>query len=166
MELPKRKPTRLKEYDYSQNGADFITICTKDRRCILGEINTPCSVGEAALCLPKIILSPYGKIIEKYIRNIPCAYETVSIDKYIIMPNHIHLLLSIDRESGRQGATSPTISSVIKGIKSLVNKQIGINIFQRSFHDHIIRGEDDYRGIWQYIDTNHLKWQEDCFYTQ
>lgn len=164
MDLPKRKSPRLKLFDYSQNGAYFVTICTKDRRCILGEINTPCSVGEAALCLPNIVLSTWGKIVDSHIKSINDVYPDITVDKYIIMPNHIHLLISIN--NGRQGAASPTISHIVKGIKSLVTKQIGVNIFQRSFHDHVVRGEKDYLEIWQYIDTNHLKWQEDCFYIQ
>ncbi len=164
MELPTRKPTRLKEYDYSQNGAYFVTICTEGRKCILGEIGAIEYVGEAALCLPKINLSQYGKIVDQYIKNIDDVYTGITVEKYVIMPNHIHLLILISRKDGRQRAASPTISGIVKGIKSLVTKEIGGNIFQRSFHDHIIRNEKDYLEIWQYIDTNHLKWQEDCFY--
>jgi REP element-mobilizing transposase RayT len=82
------------------------------------------------------------------------------------MPNHIHLI--IQNDNGTMWASSPTqsISQKIKSFKTLVTKEIGHNIFQRSFHDHIIRGEKDYLKIWNYIDTNPQKWQQDCFFTE
>jgi REP element-mobilizing transposase RayT len=149
--LPKRKPTRLKQFDYSQNGYYFITICTYKKQKILCDI-----VGDDAHIVP----SKCGIIVEKYISNIP------GIDKYIIMPNHIHLI--IQNDNGTMWASSPTqsISQKIKSFKTLVTKEIGHNIFQRSFHDHIIRGEKDYLKIWKYIDTNPQKWQQDCFFTE
>jgi REP element-mobilizing transposase RayT len=149
--LPKRKPTRLKQFDYSQNGYYFITICTHKKQKILCDI-----VGDDAHIVP----SQCGIIVEKYISNIP------GIDKYIIMPNHIHLI--IQNYNGTMWASSPTqsISQKIKSFKTLVTKEIGHNIFQRSFHDHIIRGEKDYLKIWNYIDTNPQKWQQDCFFTE
>ena len=83
VEYPKRKKNRLENYDYSQNGAYFITICTRERRKILREI-----VGDDAHIVPK----PYGQIAEKYICNVP------EIEKYVIMPDHIHMIiLSIGR---------------------------------------------------------------------
>ena len=149
MQLPKRKRTRLKDFDYSQNGYYFITICTKDKEKLLCEI-----VWDDAHIVP----SPYGVVIEKYIKSI------VGIDKYVIMPNHIHLIIKID--SGTMWASSPTksISQLIKSFKIIVTKEIGKPIFQRSFYDHIIRNENDYLKIWNYIDTNPMKWNEDCFY--
>ncbi len=162
MELPKRKPTRLKDFDYSQNGAYFVTICTKDKQCIFSEV-----VGGGALDAPQNILSETGKIAEKYIlstNNIP----DVAVDKYVIMPNHIHLILIVHNTGGTSKAPSPTnniISHTISTFKRFVNKEAGQNIFQRSFHDHIIRDEQDYLKIWNYIDTNPQKWREDCFFT-
>ena len=84
MEFPERKPVRLRNYDYSQNGAYFITICTQGRRKILSEI-----VGDDAHIVPRL----YGQVAEKYIRNVS------EIDKYIIMPDHIHLLIRLDTGS-------------------------------------------------------------------
>ncbi|MBR2476769.1 MAG: hypothetical protein IKB50_01390 [Clostridia bacterium] len=91
MDLPKRKPTRLKEYDYSSPGAYFITVCVKDKKHILGKI-----VGDDAHIVPKNELSEYGRVCDKYIKNINNKYENVSVDKYVIMPNHIHLLISLN----------------------------------------------------------------------
>ena len=163
MDLPKRKPTRLKNYDYSSCGAYFITICTRDKQKILCDI-----VGDGAHDVPQIKLSQIGKIVEKYIlstNNIP----ELTVDKFVIMPNHIHLILLLQNENGTSRAPSPTnnkISHSISTLKRFVNKDVGYNVFQRSFHDHIIRDERDYLKIWNYIDTNPQKWNEDCFYAE
>ena len=158
MKIPQRKPTRLDGFDYSAPGAYFVTICTKDKKCILGEI-----VGDDAHIVPQNKLSQIGLVCEKYILNINTVYEIVRVDNYVIMPNHIHLLLSIH---GTMWASSPTINveTIIRSFKTLVTKETGGKIFQRSFHDHIIRGEEDYIKIAEYIDTNPLKWELDCFY--
>ena len=156
--LPVRKPNRLKGYDYSQNGAYFITICVKDRRELLGKIVVR---GDAHIA-PYTQLSQYGTVVERYINGI------TGIGKYIIMPNHIHMIIFIrSDENGTMWSSSPTTQSVpqlIKSFKTLVTKEIGVSLFQRSYHDHIIRNEQDYLSIWQYIDTNPVKWEEDCFY--
>ena len=87
------------------------------------------------------------------------------------MPNHIHIILCVEND-GRENP-SPTIANVVGWLKYNATKQInlidgntGNQIFQRSFHDHIIRGENDYLKIWNYIDTNPSKWKDDCFYTE
>ena len=94
MELPYRKSIRLKEYDYSQNGAYFITICTHNRERIFGDI-----VGQG-LCSCR--LSPIGEIINNEILNIEKRYMGIKIDKYVIMPNHIHLIIQIHNESRQE----------------------------------------------------------------
>ena len=158
MELPKRKPTRLKAFDYSTPGAYFVTICTNGKKQILSRI----AVGDDAHIVPKNRLSQYGFICDKYIKNMNSKYEDVTVDKYVIMPNHIHLIVCID---GTMRASSPTsIVDVIRSFKVLVTKEIGVSIWQRSYHDHIIRGKTDYNKIWEYIDTNVAKWELDCFY--
>ena len=158
MNLPKRKPTRLKGYDYSTPGAYFITICVKDRKQLLSKI-----VGDDAYIVPQNNLSEIGLICDKYINSINIKYENVTVDKYIIMPNHIHLIVFLH---GTMWASSPTknIETIIRSLKTMVTKEIGYSIWQRSYHDHIIRGEKDYQKIWEYIDTNALKWEKDCFY--
>ncbi|MBQ9859989.1 MAG: transposase [Clostridia bacterium] len=161
MDLPKRKPTRLKQYNYSTDGAYFVTICTKDKRKVFGKI-----VGGGALDAPQMILSEIGGIVDKYIQSTNNIPEIV-VDKYVIMPNHIHLLLRI--ENGTSRAPSPTnqiLPHAISTFKRFVNRDARCSVFQRSYHDHIIRDEADYRKIWNYIDTNPAKWQEDCFYVE
>ena len=147
-----RKPNRLKNYDYSSQGAYFITICTLDRKCILSRI-----VGGDALIAPQTNLTHSGEIARKYIESM------AGIDKYVIMPNHIHLLIAID---GPMKASAPTISvpNLIRSFKVLVSKEIGQSIWQRSYHDHIIRDEEDYLNHLQYIENNPAKWSEDNYY--
>ena len=162
MNLPKRKPTRLKEYDYGAPGAYFITICTNDRKCILGDI-----VGQG-LAPAEIILSQYGKIAKEQLLDLENRYKTIKIDKYVIMPNHIHIIIFLDNTAG--ASPRPTISDIICSFKSLTTRICNTSvkkpqkIFQISFHDHIIRGDKDYQKIWEYIDTNVLRWEKDCFY--
>lgn len=154
-ELPKRKPNRLKDYDYSQKGAYFITICTQNKKCILSHI-----VG-ADIIRPKgIELTEYGKIVENAIENIPIIYPNCLVDKYVIMPNHIHLILSIRNSSGRI-ISAPT---VIGQFKRYVSKTVGISIWQKGFYDHIIRGDEDYISKARYIENNPARWQEDKYY--
>ncbi len=159
-DLPKRKPTRLKDYDYSLPGAYFLTICVKDRKQLLSKI----TVGDDAHIVPINQLTNLGLICDKYIKNIDIIYENVSVDKYVIMPNHIHLIISL---YGTMRASSPTknIENIIRSFKIMVTKEIGKSIWQRSYNDHIIRDKADYENIWKYIDTNALRWEKDCFYT-
>ena len=154
-ELPQRKVNRIGQYDYSQNGAYFITICTRDRERVLSDI-----VGDDAHIVPK----PYGEIAEKYIRNVP------EIEKFVIMPDHIHMLLRIDLvgEAFRlpeygTGDPSPTLGNIVGWYKYQATKQInllqntpGNQLFQRSYYDHVIRNAQDYKEVWEYIENNPL----------
>ena len=161
---PERKPTRLKYFDYSTPGVYFITICTKDRKQLLSEI----IVGDGVLDVPQNMLTDYGRIADKYINQINEFYGHISVDKYVIMPNHVHFILSIENaENGTSRTPSPTnseISKFVSTFKRFCNKEYGANIWQRSFHDHIIRNQKDYEKIWKYIDGNVLNWEKDCFY--
>ncbi len=158
MNLPKRKPTRLKDFDYSSPGAYFVTICTKDKKCLLSDI----IVGEGLCPLPKNSLTAIGKETEKSIQYIGENFADIDIDKYVIMPNHVHLIVTI-KDSGGDG--TPPLQDVIRNFKSYTTNKYGKVLWQRSYHDHIIRSEKDYQKIWEYIDTNPLKWKLDCFYS-
>ena len=120
-------------------------------------------VGDDALIVPKNNLSEIGMICDKYINNINNVYENIAVDKYVIMLNHIHLIIILN---GMMRASSPTknIQNVIRSFKTMVTRETGYSIWQRSYHDHIIRGNDDYKKIWEYIDTNVIRWEKDCFY--
>lgn len=156
MEFPKRKNPRLRQFDYSAPGVYFVTICIKDMAQILGNI----TVGGDALIAPQMNLSSVGIIVDKYIKNIP------GIHKYVIMPNHLHMIIIIGNGAMRASPPTQSIPSRIRSFKKMVTREMGISIFQRSFHDHIIRGERDYKKILEYIDTNVIRWQKDCFYME
>ena len=116
-------------------------------KCVLSRIN----VGHDAHIVPKIDLTDYGKIVEKHLQLIP------GIKHYVIMPNHIHLI--IVKDNGTMWASCPTsISDDIRSFKTVVTKEIGESIWQPRFHDHIIRDDNDYAYHIQYISENPKKW--------
>ena len=169
-ELPKRKRLRLKNFDYSTPGAYFVTVCTHNRKCTLSRI-----VG-AIHESPEIQLTEYGKIVDRLINTIP-PQSLATIDRYVIMPNHIHLVIMITdsdelraiRESPLRGRS--VISKIIGYIKMNASKEIhnrygNETVWQRGFHDHIIRDRNDYEKISKYIYENPIIWQYDCFYTE
>ena len=151
MELPTRKANRLPDYDYSTANAYFITICANDRKNLFWQ-----PVG-ATTGRPQ--LSVCGRIILQNIQLIYRHYPAVTVDHYVIMPDHIHLLLQIHADGGRP-MTAPTVSRIIKQFKGIVTKQIGRSIWQKGFYDHIIRDENDYFTKRQYIEENIAKLAE------
>ena len=172
-ELPVRKPNRLKGYDYRNQGAYFVTICTHKRYEIFGQI----PVGEGLALpadidtnIPIIQLSDYGKIAENEITKIEQHYDCVFTNCFVIMPNHVHLIIYLLDNAGKAGvdagraSPSPTLGNVIGGYKSGVSRLCGFPVWQRSFHDHIIRNEDEYNKIAAYIENNPITWKDDCFY--
>ena len=167
-ELPKRKKNRWENYDYSSCGAYFLTVCTLEKQNYLGKIvgaisdRQPHAVGfENALGdhdSAYIELSEYGKLVEQAILQIPVIYPALSVDCYTIMPNHIHLLLIVHCDECGRSLIAPTVSRVIRHMKSHVSKQIGVSIWQKSFHDHVIRNRQDYEEHVKYIFENPMRW--------
>ena len=160
--FPKRKPTHMKSFDYSENHRYFITICSDGKRKIFSDI----SVGEG-LAPPVIHLSAIGKIIEEQLLALSTRYHQIEIENHVIMPNHLHMILRLENAGG--ASPSPTTHDIICTLKSLVTRscrQIGYrgNIWQRSYYEHIIRNEDDYKNTWIYIDNNPARWSEDEYY--
>lgn len=162
--LPNKQAIRLKNYDYNSPGTYFITICTKNREEILSHI----CVGTGVLDRPQNRLTKYGQIADKQLIFMSDFYDNVAVDKYVIMPNHIHLLLTIKASpNGRSGTPVPTNSLVAKFIstfKRFCNKVYGYNIWQDRYYDHIIRNQEDYNAKWEYIEYNPLKWESDHLY--
>ena len=101
-----RKTVRLQEYNYNTAGVYFLTICTEKRKCILSRI-----VGTGVLDGPQVCLSPIGVIADKYIRQLNDFYQDLSVESYVIMPNHIHILLQI--KEGPSGTPVPTIQNTV-----------------------------------------------------
>ena len=143
-----RKATRIKNYDYSAPNYYFITISTCEKTFLFGQPGQ---------------LNWIGNTVEKHIRNIPTYYKSVFIDKYVVMPNHVHMILVLC------GNDNPPVQQIIGQFKTGVTKEIrirepGMEVWQRSFHDHIIRSQKGYEKIWLYIEDNPRKWEEDCFH--
>jgi REP element-mobilizing transposase RayT len=152
-DLPVRKNIRLKNYDYSNAGCYFVTICIQNGHEMLGKV-----VGATVPGRPHVELSELGNYVDCAITYYK-KKKKVTIDKYVIMPNHIHLIIVIQPETGDRGR-SP-LHYIIRNLKSYVTKKAGFSPWQKSFHDHIIRDEAEYRKIWRYIDENPAKWDED-----
>ena len=162
-----RKPTRLENYDYSSNGAYFITICTEGRRQILSRI-----VGVDVPDDPKNVeLLPCGIVANKYINRLNEFYDNIVVDRYVIMPNHIHILLFVYRD-GASRTSPPTarqhsvVSRFVSTFKRFCNKECSRNIWQRSFHDHIIRDRNDYMEHLRYIHENPKHWYCDELFSE
>ena len=145
-----RKSPRIPGYDYSRENYYFVTICCYEKKCIFGQAE---------------ILSRAGQIAHDMLCNLSTHYTEISVDKFIIMPNHVHAIVAIEGENQRHRLD--TIIGLYKsGVTREIRKEIpNIQIWQRSFHDHVIRNQQQYEKIWTYIDNNPLKWELDCFYT-
>ncbi len=163
-ELPKRKTMRLQGADYSSPGVYFLTVCTRDRACLLSKISSDgCTVD----------LLPHGTVAEKYIRQLNDFYDDIEVEQYVIMPNHIHLLLFIKQEpclvAPTEGPSRTTqnsaVSRFISTFKRFCNKEYGTNIWQYRSYDHIIRNRKDYEEHVKYILENPLNWYYDELYS-
>ncbi|MCK9314394.1 MAG: transposase [Methanocorpusculum sp.] len=164
MKLPQRKFQRLKNYNYSQNNAYFITICTQNRLPLFGKIENS-----------NLILNNAGLMVFNKFEEISEFYPDIIIDKFIVMPNHLHAIMLIQHDGTAQGPF-PTLSEYIKRFKTLTTKlyidfvkkgeypPFDKKIWQKSYYDHIIHNEAEYQKICEYIDTNPLKWELDKYY--
>ena len=168
-----RRAIRLPNYDYSQSGAYFITICTHQREWLFGEIHNK-----------KMLLNEFGNIARDEWLETPKIRPNLELGEFIIMPNHIHGIIWIkDDEIGRKSVSlyaptpptfrSPTktIGAIIRGYKSSVTKQIniirklsGFAVWQRNYYEHIIRNEKDLNNITRYIKFNPNDWDKDALY--
>ena len=166
-ELKKRKTTRLVGADYNQNQAVFLTICTKERKCILSKI-----VGTGVPDGPQIELTRYGQIADKYINQLNDFYNDLSVESYVIMPNHIHIMLWVKgTENGPSRTPVPTVqnsvpSRFVSTFKRFCNKEYDTNIWQYRSNDHIIRNHEDYEEHVKYICENLMRWYYDELYTE
>jgi REP element-mobilizing transposase RayT len=147
-----RKTTRIPGYDYSSNNYYFVTICTYNKKCIFGTSEQ---------------LNKFGEIAKAEMDEISSHYAGVYIDNFIIMPNHVHAIVVID--CGDESGNKPRLDHVIGLYKSGVSRKIrkiqpDMKVWQRSFHDHIIRNRHEYEQIWRYVQHNDQKWETDCFY--
>ena len=162
-ELPERKRNRLENYDYSSCGAYFITVCTLERRNFFWEKSEKMTgtLSQFPHDTQNIALSPCGKIADTAIRAIPDVYPSLVLESYVVMPNHIHMILRV-----RAKTVAPSMSQVVKQFKGVVSKQAGMGIWQKSFYDHVIRDRRDYEEHLKYIAENPMRWAYDELYAE
>ena len=151
MDFPKRKLPRLSGYDYSKSNYYFVTICTDERKNLFGEIGK---------------LNEFGMVAEKRLLEIENHYDNVFVDRFVIMPNHIHAIIVIKKDKTERSRPFPTLSQVVGLYKSGVTKEIHekageLKVWQKSFNDVIIRNEKAYNEICKYIYDNPVKAEMD-----
>ncbi|MDO9301430.1 MAG: hypothetical protein Q7T89_08600 [Anaerolineales bacterium] len=167
----RRKSIRLQGYDYSQEGAYFVTIVTYQRDCLFGEI-----VNEI------MVLNDFGRIVDECWRAIPEHFPFVELGAYVIMPNHAHGIIVIHNIDGRgaamlrpyDGNTNPhkinvkpgSLGAIVRSFKSAVSYRINkehnaTGIWQRNYYERIIRNEREMDNIWRYIESNPAQWDKD-----
>jgi putative transposase len=177
-----RKSIRLANYDYSQAGAYFITICTQNRECLFGEIVDD-----------EMQFNDAGRIIQIMWNEIPIHFPLVELDEYVVMPNHFHGLFSIrpsELSAGRKLApafstlapsmavassaptefscVAPAVGQILRRFKSMsaiaVNKSLGRSsqaLWQRNYWERVVRNEKELHGMQEYIVNNPRQWELD-----
>ena len=171
-ELPKRKDIRLKNYDYSSPGAYFVTICTKNRKNYFwnGSINpqefNSRSVGANCVRPQNLPLSNIGKMVLDELERWNQTYPAVSLYSYVIMPNHLHIMVVITAGEYGRPQVAPTVERMVKQFKGAATKKIGASIWQKSYIEHVIRDKKDYETRSNYIFENPLRWYCDELYAE
>ncbi len=181
-----RRSIRLKEYDYSQEGVYFVTICTEKKECLFGDIVNG-----------KMVLNDAGKIVDQCWLEIPQHFSNVQLHEHIVMPNHVHGIIEITNRGVGANYYSPnddtngynkrannhsplrpaqtfrspskTVGSIVRSFKIGATKWFRQNtdiyvVWQRNYYEHIIRNGNSYQKIAEYIVTNPAKWADDKFY--
>ena len=149
-----RKRNRIENYDYSQPNVYLLTICTEKHANLFGVV-------EARPDTPVTILSPLGELVQQAILDIEVYYNNASIETYSILPNHLHILLRLD---AADEPNAPTISRIVKNMKEHVTRVYGKSVWQKGFHDHVIRSELEYQNAWNYVTFNPAKWETDEYF--
>lgn len=168
-EIHHRRSQRLAGYDYRQNGAYFVTLCTHARECLFGDVVDG-----------TMELSPLGDIVLDGWLWTPVVRPDVSLDAYVIMPNHLHGIIVLHRHgqylgdvdlrpgSPPAGPMSGSLGAIINQVKSTSARRInrlrgltGAPVWQRDYHDHIVRNESDLDRIRAYIEDNPARWRDD-----
>jgi putative transposase len=164
--LPQRKSPRLQGYDYAGEGAYFVTICTQNRVHLFGDVVDD-----------EMVLNTLGCIVETCWDDLPNHYNNIQLDAFVVMPNHIHGIIFIsDGDVGAGFKPAPTkrhgLTEIVRGLKTFSARKInqlrdtpGISVWQRSFHDHIIRDPHGLDKIRAYIATNPARWHADSLFS-
>ena len=170
-----RRSIRWQDYDYTGNGAYFITICTHAKNYLFGDITDGV-----------MRLNEWGQIAKDCWTAIPEHFPTTSLDAFVVMPNHVHGIIIINTDADQAAKPGPSsqprqfakpipqsLSTIIGAFKSAATKRINLlgentlsPIWQRNYHEHVIRDHERYEFIRAYIDTNPQRWAEDSLYTK
>ena len=158
MDYPKRKKNRLPDFEYGVGAYCFITVCTKGRARILGRVVGAAGPPEGAGAGPaKTVLTAVGRAVENDLLSIGNHYPGVKVETYVIMPDHVHMILSIACGDPPE-KTGITVPRVMNGWKAGISRAAGFSVWQRSYYEHVIRGPQDMQEIWRYIENNPLQW--------
>ena len=152
---PERKNPRLRGWDYGAGGTYFVTFCTSAHRPVLSSVRRGDPCGR-----PPLVLTPLGECVAEAI-----ALTGVRVEHQVIMPNHVHLLLTLERAATELGRLVGTVKSRSVHLAAGRGLEAG-RLWQRGYYDHIVRSENDFLRIWTYIDNNPLRWELDCYYTE
>lgn len=184
-QIHQRRSIRLKNYDYSQAGLYFVTICSQNRLCLFGNI----ADGE-------MNSNDAGEMVRTVWEQISTHYQGVEIDQFVVMPNHIHGIIALvgagpracpdggkpgdgQRDDGQPQGVAPTgfsLSDVVHRFKTMTTKKytdgvkqhdwqpFSAKLWQRNYYEHIIRNDESYLEIADYIQTNPKRWQEDTYH--
>jgi len=158
-----RRTIRLQHYDYSCSGMYFVTICCQNKKCLFGKVNHD-----------NVELNPAGQMIEKWYRKLEIKFPTLQCQEMIIMPNHFHCILGITENPGRhmgpplprvvQWFKTMTTNDYIRGVKQSGWIPFDKKLWQRNYYEHVIRNEESYLALTEYIQTNPVKWQDDKYF--
>lgn len=152
-----RHSIRLKDFDYSQSGLYFVTICVQNRQHLFGEIHNG-----------TVVLNDIGRMIKECWGQLSQRFTTISLNEFVVMPNHFHAIVEISNSNNVQ------LSEIVGAFKSITTNEYirGVNecgwppfekrVWQRNYYEHIIRDSIDYCRIADYIQNNPNRWNEDC----
>ena len=151
-----RKTIRLKNYDYRSTGVYHVTICTHNRECVFGFVDNG-----------RMALNEMGQIAHQNAKMIPSLYPESQLIEFVIMPNHVHLLLGLGTEEDANygvPTAAHSLSQIVRAYKASVSREVGKPIWQPRFYEHIIRGKHDYLDTIAYIQNNPVAWDKDDYY--
>jgi len=161
-DIHQRTSIRLKNYDYSQNGAYFVTICVNNMVCLFGDVVDG-----------KMVLNDAGKMVQTAWNNLPKRFSEIQLDVCTIMPNHLHGIVAIvARPEGKRATTrvAPTLGTIVGQFKSISTTEYTRNVkqshwppfhnklWQRNYYEHVIRNDDELNTIREYIIQNPRRW--------
>ncbi|HEU4759378.1 MAG TPA: transposase [Dehalococcoidia bacterium] len=169
-EFHHRRSIRLPNYDYSRSGAYFVTVCTQGRHCLFRDVVDG-----------KVVLNSCGDIVQACWDDLPNHYEQVTLDAFVVMPNHVHGLILISDAivvvvgaGFKPAPTKPAptrrhgLPEIVRAFKTFSSRRInelrgvsGAPVWQRNYYEHIVRHEEELQRIRQYVHENPFKWSED-----